>query len=34
MTNVFGDMISTLGNGVDVAGVLREVERRSQSQHS
>ena len=29
MTGVFGDMIDNLGNGVDVAGVLREVERRS-----
>jgi 3-hydroxyisobutyrate dehydrogenase-like beta-hydroxyacid dehydrogenase len=29
MTGVFGDMISHLGNGVDVAGVLQEVERRS-----
>jgi 3-hydroxyisobutyrate dehydrogenase-like beta-hydroxyacid dehydrogenase len=29
MTGVFEDMISHLGNGVDVAGILREVERRS-----
>lgn len=29
MSGVFGDMIDNLGNGVDVAGVLREVERRS-----
>jgi len=29
MTGVFGDMISHLGDGIDVAGVLREVERRS-----
>lgn len=34
MTTVFGDMISHLGNGVDVAGVLREVERRSGSANS
>lgn len=31
MTGVFGDMISHLGNGVDVAGILQEVERRSQA---
>ena len=29
MTGVFADMIAHLGNGVDVAGVLREIERRS-----
>lgn len=29
MALVFRDMISNLGNGIDVAGVLREVERRS-----
>lgn len=29
MSGVFGDMIDNLGNGVDVAGILREVERRS-----
>jgi len=30
MVGIFGDMIASLGTGVDVAGVLREVERRSQ----
>ncbi len=34
MTGVFGDMISHLGNGIDVAGILQEVERRSRPQHS
>ena len=29
MSSVFGDMIDNLGHGVDVAGILREVERRS-----
>ena len=29
MSGMFGDMIDNLGNGVDVAGILREVERRS-----
>jgi 2-hydroxy-3-oxopropionate reductase len=31
MTDVFADMIGNLGEGVDVAGILREVERRSGS---
>lgn len=34
MTGVFGDMISYLGNGIDVAGILQEVERRSQPRQS
>ena len=29
MVGMFGDMIGQFGNGVDVAGILREVERRS-----
>jgi len=29
MVAMFGDMIGQFGNGVDVAGILREVERRS-----
>jgi 2-hydroxy-3-oxopropionate reductase len=29
MSGVFGDMIDNLGHGVDVSGILQEVERRS-----
>ena len=29
LVGMFGDMISQFGNGLDVAGILREVERRS-----
>ena len=29
LVGMFGDMISEFGNGLDVAGILREVERRS-----
>jgi len=31
LTDIFNDMISHHGNGVDVAGILREVERRADS---
>ena len=31
MSSVFGDMIDNLGHGIDVAGILREIERRSGS---
>lgn len=34
MAGIFGDMIANEGNGVDVAGVLREVERRSEGSGS
>jgi 2-hydroxy-3-oxopropionate reductase len=34
MAGIFGDMIANEGNGVDVAGVLREVERRSEDSGS
>jgi hypothetical protein len=29
MVGIFGDMIANEGNGVDVAGVMLEIERRS-----
>ena len=32
LVGMFGDMIGQFGNGVDVAGILREVERRSSAE--
>jgi 2-hydroxy-3-oxopropionate reductase len=34
MVGMFADMIERFGNGVDVAGILREVERRSSLDHA
>jgi 2-hydroxy-3-oxopropionate reductase len=34
MVGIFSDMIANEGNGVDVAGVMLEIERRSQVFHT